>query len=96
MWISSSYLVPVINCEDVRLGDEIVESISQVDPVKKFGLFSAQTFTVAGFNESDQVIKVSLKRHLISIIVWFCAVIGYLLCGLHGTVLRIQITYSVL
>ena len=69
MWISSSYLVPVINCEDVRLGDEIVESISQVDPVKKFGLFSAQTFTVAGFNESDQVIKVSLKRHLISIIV---------------------------
>ena len=76
MRISSSYLVPIINCEDVRLGDEIVESISQVDPVKKFGLFSAQTFTVAGFNESDQVIKVSLKSHLISIIVCLLSQVG--------------------
>jgi len=57
MWISSSYLVPVINCEDVRFGDEIVESVSRVDPVEKFGLFSVQTFTVIGFNEKDQVIK---------------------------------------
>ena len=76
MWISSNYLVPVINCEDVRLGDEIVESISQVDPVKKFGLFSAQTFTMAGFNESYQVIKVSLKSHLISIIVCLSSQVG--------------------
>ena len=58
MWISSSYLVPVINCEDVRLGDEIVESVSRVDPVEKFGLFAVQTFTVTGFSENNQVIKV--------------------------------------
>ena len=76
IWISSSYLVPVINCEDVRLGDEIVESISQVDPAKKFGLFSAQTFTVLGCNENDQVIKVSLTSHLISIIVCLSSKVG--------------------
>jgi len=70
MWISSSYLVPVINCEDVRFGDEIVESVSRVDPVEKFGLFSVQTFTVIGFNEKDQVIKVTLNSNLISIIVY--------------------------
>jgi len=68
MWISSSYLVPVINCEDVRLGDEIVKSVSKVDPVEKFGLFSVQTFTVTGFSESNQVIKVSLSSLWISII----------------------------
>ena len=61
IWISSSYLVSVINCEDVRFGDEIVESISRIDPVEKFGLFSVQTFNVTGFNENDKVIKVSLN-----------------------------------
>lgn len=66
MWISSSYLVPVINCEDVRLGDEIVESVSRIDPVEKFGLFSVQTFNVTGFNENDKVIKVSLNIRIYS------------------------------
>ena len=61
IWISSSYLVPVINCEDVHLGDEIVESVSEIDPIEKFGLFSVQTFNVTGFNENDKVIRVSLK-----------------------------------
>ena len=69
MWISSSFLIPVINGEDVRLGDEIVETVSRVDPVEKFGLFSVQTFTVTGFNENDRVIKVSLYSNLISIMV---------------------------
>lgn len=59
MWISSSYLIPVIICEDVRLGDEIVESVARVDPVEKFGLIAVQTFTATGFNENDQVIKAS-------------------------------------
>lgn len=68
MWISSSYLIPLIICEDVRLGDEIVESVARVDPVEKFGLFSVQTFTATGFNENNQVIKVSLYSNLILII----------------------------
>ena len=67
MWISSSYLVPVIDCEDVRLGDEVVESVSRVDPVEKFGLFSVQTFNVTGFNQNDHVIKVRLNSNLISV-----------------------------
>ncbi|XP_020627256.1 uncharacterized protein LOC110064535 [Orbicella faveolata] len=48
MWISSNDLG--IIREDVRFGDEIVESISRVDPVEQFGLLSVQTFTVT---ESD-------------------------------------------
>ena len=80
MWISSSSLIPVINCEDVRLGDEIVETVSRVDPVEKFGLFSVQTFTVTGFNENDRVIKVSLNSNLISIIVFLSSKTGRKTC----------------
>lgn len=69
VWISSNYLIPVIDREEVRLGDEIVESVARVDPVEKFGLFSVQTFTVTGFNENCQVIKVSSNSNLISVIV---------------------------
>lgn len=60
MWISSDDLIPSINREDVRLGDEIVKSVGRVDPVEKFGLLSVQTFTVAESIESCQILKVSV------------------------------------
>lgn len=59
MWISSNDLG--IIREDVCFGDEIVESISWVDPVEQFGLLSVQTFTVTESTESCQVLQVSFQ-----------------------------------
>ena len=58
MWILSSNDFGIIR-EDVRLGEEIVENVLQVDPAEKFGLLSVQTFTVAESTESCQVLTVS-------------------------------------
>ena len=61
MWISSNDLIPIINREDVHLGDETVKNVERVDPVDKFGLFSVQTFTVPEFNKNCQVLKVNTE-----------------------------------
>ncbi len=58
MWISSYDLNPIIKHETVRLGDEVVESARRVDPVEKFGLSAAQTYTVPESNKNCQVLKV--------------------------------------
>ena len=59
MWISSDDLG--IIREDVRLEDKIVESVTWVDSVEKFGLSSVQTFTVTESIESCQVLKVRFR-----------------------------------
>ena len=71
MWISSAdadllniFQVQVINREPVPLGDEIVKSVQVVDPLKTFGLFSVQAFTVSESSENCHVLKVS---HLVII-----------------------------
>ena len=52
--------MPIINREDVLLGEETVKNVERVDPVDKFGLFSVQTFTVPEFNKNCQVLKVNI------------------------------------
>jgi len=59
MWISSNDSGGIIR-EDVRLNDEIVESVTRVDPVEKFGLLSVQTFSIAESIEGCRVLKVSI------------------------------------
>jgi hypothetical protein len=57
--IVSNDMLPLINSELVFLGDEgVVLSVSQVDPVATFGLFSVQTFDVCSSLQGCQVLEV--------------------------------------
>ncbi|PFX17637.1 hypothetical protein AWC38_SpisGene18024 [Stylophora pistillata] len=59
MWIFSSDMNPVVNSDPVFLGGETIKTSRCVDPVKKFGLFSAQAFTVTETGANCQVLKIN-------------------------------------
>ena len=65
MWISSSDMNPVINRDLLFLGGDTIERNQRVDPVEKFGLFSAQAFTVIETNANCRVLKVALQLKLL-------------------------------
>ena len=65
MWISSSDMNPVINCDLLFLGGDTIERNQRVDPVEIFGLFSVQAFTVIETNANCQVLKVALQLKLL-------------------------------
>lgn len=61
MWFSTRTPIEVLEREMIFLGGEKIKTIGRVDPVEKFGLFSAQTFIKPDLtpNNRSQVVKVS-------------------------------------
>ena len=62
--VVSSDLMPTLNNNPVFLGDDQgVISVSGIDPVETFGLYSVQNFSVVSSNKDSQVVKVKKNTY---------------------------------